>query len=135
MALSDEIKERLDIVEVVESYVPILRKAGRSYKALCPFHSERTPSFVVFPERQSWRCFGACATGGDALSFVMLAEKLSFGDTLKLLAQRAGVAVPQLLQDERGSRAWRRRLPPRPSGRGSGVAGQAASFGPVRAAG
>ncbi|MFH1140990.1 MAG: CHC2 zinc finger domain-containing protein, partial [Chloroflexota bacterium] len=95
MALSDEIKERLDIVEVVGSYVPGLRKAGRSYHALCPFHTERTPSFVVFPERQSWRCFGACATGGDVLSFVMRMEKMSFADTVKLLAQRAGVALPQ----------------------------------------
>jgi len=95
MALSDEIKERLDIVELVGSYVPNLQRAGRNYKALCPFHTERTPSFVVFPERQSWRCFGACATGGDVLSFVMRTENLSFGDTLKLLAQRAGVAIPQ----------------------------------------
>lgn len=95
MALSDEIKERLDIVELVGGYVPSLQKAGRNFKALCPFHTERTPSFYVFPERQSWRCFGACATGGDVLSFVMRMEKLSFGDTLKLLAQRAGVTMPQ----------------------------------------
>ena len=95
MALSDEIKERLDIVEVVSSYVPTLQRAGRNYKAPCPFHSERTPSFVVFPERQSWRCFGACATGGDVLSFVMGMENLDFSDTLKLLAQRAGVAMPK----------------------------------------
>ena len=95
MALSDEIKERLDIVDVVGSYVPTLQRAGRNYKAPCPFHSERTPSFVVFPERQSWRCFGACATGGDVLSFVMHMEKQGFADTLKLLAQRAGVTIPQ----------------------------------------
>ncbi len=95
MAVSDEIKERLDIVEVVGSYVPGLRKAGHNYHALCPFHTERTPSFVVFPERQSWRCFGACATGGDVLSFVMGAEKMNFADTVKLLAQRAGVSLPQ----------------------------------------
>ena len=88
MALSDEIKERLDIVEVVSGYVPSLQKSGRNYKANCPFHSERTPSFVVFPDRQSWRCFGACATGGDVLSFVMRVEKLSFADTLRLLASR-----------------------------------------------
>ena len=95
MALSDEIKERLDIVDVVSNYVPTLRKAGRSYKSVCPFHTERTPSFVVFPERQSWRCFGACATGGDVLSFVMRMEKLGFGDTIKLLAHRAGVTIPK----------------------------------------
>ena len=93
MALSDEIKDRSDIVDVVSSYVPALKKAGRNYKAPCPFHAERTPSFVVFPERQSWRCFGACARGGDVLSFVMSIEKFDFGDALKLLAQRAGVAM------------------------------------------
>lgn len=95
MALSDEIKERLDIVEVVSGYVPGLQKAGRNYKAPCPFHTERTPSFIVFPERRSWRCFGACATGGDVISFVMRVEKLEFTDALKLLAQRAGVSLPQ----------------------------------------
>jgi len=89
---SDEIKQHLDIVEVVSSYVPTLQRAGRNYKSPCPFHigtqSERTPSFVVFPERQSWRCFGACATGGDVLSFVMRTEKMNFADTMKLLGDR-----------------------------------------------
>lgn len=93
MALSDEIKERLDIVEVVSGYVPALKRAGRNYSATCPFHAERTPSFVVVPERQSWRCFGACATGGDVLSFVMRMEKLDFSDTLKLLAGRVGINI------------------------------------------
>lgn len=93
MALSDAIKERLDIVDVVSGYLPSLKKAGRYYKAQCPFHGERTPSFVVFPERQSWRCFGACSRGGDVLSFVMGIEKLEFGDAVKLLAHRAGVTV------------------------------------------
>lgn len=92
MAISDEIKQRLDIIDVVSGYVPSLRRAGRSYKATCPFHTERTPSFVVFPERQSWRCFGACATGGDLISFTMRAENLDFKDTLKLLANRAGIS-------------------------------------------
>ena len=93
MALSDAIKERLDIVDVVSGYLPSLKKAGRYYKAQCPFHGERTPSFVVFPERQSWRCFGACSRGGDVLSFVMGIAKLEFGDAVKLLAHRAGVTV------------------------------------------
>lgn len=101
MAISDEIKQRLDIIDVVSGYVPSLRKAGRSYKATCPFHSERTPSFVVFPERQSWRCFGACATGGDVISFTMRAENLEFIDALKLLANRAGISDFQPRQRRR----------------------------------
>ena len=95
MAISDDIKARLDIVDVVTRYVPDLKKAGKNFAARCPFHQERTPSFVVFPERQTWHCFGACAVGGDVFGFVMRAEKLDFIGTLKLLAQQAGVAFPQ----------------------------------------
>ncbi len=95
MSLADDVKERLDIVEVVGQYVPNLLKAGRNFKALCPFHSEKTPSFVVFPDRQTWRCFGACAIGGDAFAFVMRKEQMGFSDALKMLAQRAGVTIPQ----------------------------------------
>jgi len=71
-----------------------LQRSGRSYKASCPFHQEKTPSFYVFPDRQSWRCFGACATGGDVFSFVMKAESLEFGEVLSRLAQQAGVTLP-----------------------------------------
>ncbi len=95
MALSDDIKARLDIVDVVSQYVPDLKHSGRNWVARCPFHQERTPSFVVFPERQSWRCFGACATGGDLFAFVMRVESMDFAGTLKLMAQRAGVALTQ----------------------------------------
>ncbi len=90
MSVTDEIKERLDIVEVVQSYVP-LKKAGRNYKGLCPFHSEKTPSFVVFPDTGTWHCFGACGTGGDVFSFLMKQENLEFAEALKVLAKRAGV--------------------------------------------
>jgi DNA primase len=97
MSVIDEIKERLDIVEVISTYVP-LKKAGRNYKGLCPFHGEKTPSFVVFPDTQGWHCFGACATGGDVFSFVMKRENLDFGEALAFLANKAGVEL-MLRQD------------------------------------
>lgn len=93
MSVVDDIKSRLDILEVVSSHTT-LQRSGKSYKANCPFHQEKTPSFFVFPDRQSWRCFGACATGGDVFSFVMKTQNLEFAETLKQLAQQAGVTLP-----------------------------------------
>lgn len=99
MSIAEEIKDRLDIVDVVSAYVS-LRKAGRVYKALCPFHQEKTPSFVVFPESGTWRCFGACGTGGDLFAFVMKRENLDFRESLELLAPKAGVSLASPRQDE-----------------------------------
>ncbi len=92
MGAIDDIRAKLDIVDLVSQYVH-LQKAGRNFKALCPFHSERTPSFIVSPERQTWRCFGSCGTGGDAFSFLMKREGIEFSEALGLLAQRTGVQL------------------------------------------
>lgn len=100
MSVIDEVKQRLDIVEVVGEYVPNLTKSGRSFKALCPFHSEKHASFYIFPERQSWHCFGSCAAGGDIFAFVMRKENLDFGEALRLLADKAGVVLQPKPQAE-----------------------------------
>ena len=93
MTAIQDVKSRSDIVDVVSDRVA-LAKSGRNFKAACPFHTEKTPSFYVFPDRQTWRCFGACAEGGDVISFVMKAESLEFAQALSRLADRAGVTLP-----------------------------------------
>ncbi len=100
MSTTDEIKARLDIVNYIQQYVP-LKKSGRYYKAPCPFHNERTPSFVVDPDRQSWRCFGACSEGGDIFNFAMKHHGWDFTDALNALAEQAGVEVRQRSQEDK----------------------------------
>jgi len=109
MNVTDEIKSRLDILDVVGRYIT-LKRAGRNYKALCPFHGEKTPSFVVFPDSQNWRCFG-CGRGGDIFNFVMEQEGLEFREALQVLAELAGVdlAPPTPQQVEASEQAGRLR--------------------------
>lgn len=90
-AVSD-IRDRIDIVDLVQEYVPSLKRAGANYKGLCPFHQEKTPSFIVFPQSQNFHCFG-CGKGGDLFTFYMGVENVEFREALRELARRAGVEL------------------------------------------
>jgi len=92
MSQIDEIKSRIDIVDLIGESVK-LRRTGKNYSGLCPFHNEKTPSFIVSPDRQSWRCFGQCNEGGDIFRFVMKKEGWDFKEALQEMAERAGVKL------------------------------------------
>jgi DNA primase len=106
MSVVDDVKSKIDIVDVIGQYAT-LKKAGRNFKALCPFHNEKTPSFIVFPDQGTWHCFGSCNTGGDVFTFLMKKENLDFGEALRRLAQRVGV---ELTRDTPGEDAERKKL-------------------------
>src|SRR5882672_170655 len=89
----DDLRLQANIAQVVQDFVP-LKRAGRTYKGLCPFHSEKTPSFHVDPEKGFFHCFG-CGVGGDIFKFLELHEKLGFQDAVRMLAQKFGVALPE----------------------------------------
>ena len=92
-SFADKVKQQADIVRVISAYLP-LRKSGQNFTGLCPFHTEKTPSFAVHPVKQIYHCFG-CGVGGDVFKFVMEVDKLSFPDAVRAVAEKCGIAVPQ----------------------------------------
>ena len=104
-AVIEDVRARTDIVQVIGDRIP-LKRAGAAWKACCPFHNEKTPSFTVNPQRQSWKCFG-CGEGGDVFKFLMKHDGMSFVDAVRHLAEKCGVEVVQEKDDGRGARARR----------------------------
>ncbi|MCG9014407.1 CHC2 zinc finger domain-containing protein, partial [Laribacter hongkongensis] len=102
----DQLLSRVDIVDVVERYVP-LKKAGRDYMACCPFHKEKSPSFSVSPTKQFYHCFG-CGAHGTAISFLIEHGGYGFVDAVSELAQQVGLTVPQVAQEAAREEAQRR---------------------------
>ena len=90
----DKIKQKLDVVDVIGGYVS-LKKSGRNYKAVCPFHNEKTPSFMVSQELQIYKCFG-CGASGDIFNFIQAIEGVDFYRSLEILADKAGVVLPKI---------------------------------------
>lgn len=104
----DELRYRLNIEEVVSSYVP-LKRAGKNLKGLCPFHSEKTPSFTIYPDTNSFYCFG-CGKGGDPITFIKEIEHLEYTEALKFAAQKVGLPMPEDVKDDKAAALKRRIL-------------------------
>lgn len=103
--LVTQVLERSDIVELISGYV-VLKRAGRNFKALCPFHHEKSSSFVVSPDKQIFHCFG-CGAGGNAIGFVMKQEKLEFPEAVRFLSEKVGVVIPDESTARGPSAAWK----------------------------
>ncbi|HBY56576.1 MAG TPA: DNA primase [Candidatus Atribacteria bacterium] len=103
--LLEEIRNRCDIVDIISGYVP-LKPAGKGFKGLCPFHEEKTPSFMVSPEKQLFHCFG-CGEGGNVFNFIMKFEKVEFYEAVKMLAKKAGVTLPS--DDKKGNLLYKQK--------------------------
>ncbi len=111
MSVAEEVKAKIDIVDLIAAEVQ-LKRSGSTFKAPCPFHAEKTPSFIVNPDRQTWHCFGACSEGGDIFSWEMKRHNVDFREALQRLAQRAGIQLrartpEQSRQDEQRQRLLR----------------------------
>ena len=107
-SIISEIKDRLNVADIIASYIP-MKKSGTNFKAVCPFHSEKTASLMISPEKQIWHCFG-CGEGGNVFSFVMKYENLEFPEALKILAERAGVQLPKFTKQDADQDRYRSRL-------------------------
>lgn len=102
---TEQIKKKIDIVEFIGSFIS-LKKSGRNFKAVCPFHQEKTPSFVVSPDRQIWHCFGACQEGGDIFRFLMKWENITFIEALRELAEKTGVKLQRITIEDK---VWKKK--------------------------
>src|SRR4030042_2183263 len=96
--LLEEIRSKVDIVDFISDYVQ-LKKSGQNYKALCPFHAEKTPSFMVSQPKQIFHCFG-CGAGGDVVSFLMKHESLSFSEAVQTISKKAGIRIEECTFDK-----------------------------------